>query len=493
VHESQESAQEPWLPTWYRVPLPPDGKRAARVSLEIGGMIANVAILDPRIGPRVVGARGERPWGSAAPDIVVFLADTFRADNLATYGGTAGVTPNLDALATESLCFTRAWSSSSWTLPSHATLFTGFLPFQVDATGETRLLAESLVTVVEMLAHSGYRTAALTDGGFVSGQFGLDQGFGVFSERTRLLPDKLEEARRFLEADDGRPVFLFVQTYRTHWPYRTDRQTMAEHGERLGIRGEPEDIVMDALAEAREQDGTRPRHLADLTGLHPSPHMLALARQLEAHYLGGVAGLDREFQGFLELLRESAVLDAGYLVFTSDHGEAFLEHGGFFHSQQPFEEQTRIPLLVHGDSVAPRRIDHAVSLLDLAPTLADMAGLEPLGSWSGRSLLDSVPGRPVLSFRARADADDGYVVLEGDRKVMCLREPEWEGERVLAAYDLASDPAEREDVMSAGAAWPHALLQRNASLIELALDPIVEGGSAELDPERAAELKALGY
>jgi arylsulfatase A-like enzyme len=308
-----------------------------------------------------------------------------------------------------------------------------------------------------------------------------------------MLADKLAEARRFLEADDGRPVFLFVQTYRTHWPYRTDRQTMAEHGERLGIRGEPEDIVMDALAEAREQDGTRARHLANLTGLDPSPRMLALARQLEAHYLGGVAGLDREFQGFLELLRESAVLDAGYLVFTSDHGEAFLEHGGFFHSQQPFEEQTRIPLLVHGDSVAPRRIDHAVSLLDLAPTLADMAGLEPLGSWSGRSLLDSVPGRPVLSFRARAEADDGYVVLEGDRKVMCLREPEWEGERVLAAYDLASDPAEREDVMSAGAAWPHALLQRNASLIELALDPIVEGGSAELDPERAAELKALGY
>jgi arylsulfatase A-like enzyme len=493
VLDHEETFRAPGLPAWHRVPLPAG---CARLEIEVEGMLATVAVLDPRIGPLEIGTRGARPWGAAPPDVVVFLADTFRADNLAAYGGTAGVTPNLDALAAASLCFTQAWSSATWTLPAHATLFSGYLPFQAGTTSEAPQLPDALVTLPEMLAHAGYRTVALTDGAYVSGEFGLDQGFGVFSERTRDLAEKLAETRRCIAADDGRPLFLFVQTYRVHWPYRFDAETVRVHGERLGIRGTAGELAEAALAEARSQGDEDARFLADLTQLQHTPRMRAIADELRAHYLGGVAELDGHFGRFLELLRTSGVLADGYLVFTSDHGEAFLEHGGLFHSQLPYEEQARIPLLVHGAALQPREIDHAVSLLDVAPTVAALAGIPPQPAWLGRSLLASVSDRPVLSFRVAAADDDGFALIDGRRKVLMHRatEPARAPDgRILGAFDLTLDAAETDDAAAAGAAWPREVLARHADRLELALDPIVQGEAAELDPERAAELKALGY
>ena len=502
AYEHRERWDEHSLPVWHRVPLPAEGHAGARIELEVEGALTNVAFLDPRIGPLEVGSRGERPWAESRPDIVVFLADTFRADNLAAYGGGHGLTPNLDALAARGVCFTEAWSAATWTLPSHATIFTGLYPLQVRTAGGGAKLPQSVVTVAERLEAAGYRTAALTDGGYVSAEFGVDQGFAHFTRRARWdLTEKLAEARDFLAADDGRPVFLFLHTYRTHWPYETSEQTRREHGERLGIRGKPSEVLEQAFEEARRQGATSVRHLADLTALSPTPRLLEIAGELRGHYLGSVADLDREFAGFVELLRTNGVLDGGYLVFTSDHGEAFAEHGAFFHSGRPFEEQTRIPMLIAGRSISARRVDDAVSHLDLAPTLLDMAGLAKPPDWPGHSLLSPSTGRPVLSFQASGslprhgrEAGDAMSVLEREKKVLCLLDGGEGGERrVIGAFDLALDAKEERDLAPTDGDWARALLEKHAALLALALEPVVQGEAAELDAEAEDELRALGY
>jgi hypothetical protein len=155
---------------WHTVPLPAEGGDA-RLVFEVEGALGRTAFLAPIVGPRA--APGARP--DPRPDIVLFVADTFRADNLAAYGGRLAVTPHLDELARSGVCFTRAWSTASWTLPAHVVALLRLLPGPVHVESADSRLPQDVATVAELLARAGYRTAAFTGGGYVSARFGLDR------------------------------------------------------------------------------------------------------------------------------------------------------------------------------------------------------------------------------------------------------------------------------------------------------------------------------
>jgi len=477
---------------WHVVPLPDDGVHGARLDFEVEGSPASAMFFEPTLGPREIGRRGARPWKDARADIVVFVADTLRADSLAAYGGQPGITPHLDELAGRGLCFARAWSTATWTLPSHVSMFSGYYPPQVLPPDARTRLPQAVETVAEKLARAGYRTGAITGGGFVSSQFGVDQGFGYFLEESGELDELLSEARGFLDADDGRPTFLFVQTYRVHWPYHASERTRSELGERLALRGEADKLLDAVRDEAHAQGATSVRVQVDMTGLPSSPRMAELARQMHAHYLGGVADLDRDFATFLEHLRSSGLLESGYLVFTSDHGEGFCEHAAFFHGRVPFEEQMRVPLLIAGRNLTARRIDHPVSLIDLAPTLAEMAGVQGQPDWPGRSLLSGgAKSGAIFGFEASGNRNDSLFVLEEEKKILCV--PEGTGARLVGAYDLARDGREEHDLSATDAAWPQELLGRHGASIRTLITPLVQGEAVELDADKLAELRELGY
>lgn len=264
---------------WHRVVLPFAGREAAELVFEVEGSLAVTSFLSPVLGPATVGRPGDRPWKERRPDIVLFLADTFRADNLTAYGGEANVTPNLDELAASGLCFLNAWSTSAWTLPAHATLFSGLYPPQATGMFPTdNGLVPTVETVAERLSRAGYRTGAFTDGGFVSSTFGLDQGFDVFVEITEDLKDLdrlLAQARAFLEQDDGRPTFLFVQSYRAHWPYTVSAETRAALGERLGLDDSAEELFDQISAEAAALgfDGLDSVEAMEVMPPSPSPRL----------------------------------------------------------------------------------------------------------------------------------------------------------------------------------------------------------------------------
>ena len=464
------------------VELPEDARAGARLSFSVQGDLAYAAFLDPVVGPSEIGRPAERPWTRRSPDIVVFLADTFRADNMEAYGGTLGLTPYLDELAQRSRVFQNTWSVATFTLPAHVSMFAGLYPQQVGMGGTRRTLPGSCVTIAELLGEAGYRTGAITESVMVTHEFGLDQGFARWDEARTPLDQTLERARAFLDADDGRPIFLFVQTYRTHIPYQVSSQTKEAWGERLDLSASWQDV-----------DVTMKRIMSGPRTAERNQQSQALLSMLRDQYRGTVVDLDRGFEEFHGDLIERGYDRAGYLVFTSDHGEAFNEHGVVYHPGKPWDELARVPMLVHGPNVPAEVDETSSSLVDLAPTLAELAGIDAPPSWVGRSFWSSDDEPPLLVIENSAREDAAMALIEGQRKVMTPQDAEAvRTPQVLYAYDLGADPKERNNV-GATKAWPLRVLQRHADFAARMLTPVVSPEDAALGAKKLSQLRAMGY
>ncbi len=466
--------------------LPLDAGRR-RLAFEVDGPLAYTSFLDPVIGPTEVGRFGARPWPER-PSIVVFLADTFRADNLELYGGDPSVTPELNRFASESLRFSRAWSVGTYTLPAHASLFSGLYPRQTATDAFAAALPDELETIAERLRASGYRTGAVTDSAVVSMCFGLHQGFEWFDEEQVDLASTLARARDFLDADDGRPVFLFVHTYRTHVPYRAVEDTPY----RRGAPAEDQEELQGFQALSREV--SRVLGKDGIPADHDRERLMELVGELEELYRSGARDLDCGFARFRGDLESRGIFASGWVLFTSDHGEAFLEHDELYHEGRVFEEQVRIPLLVHGPGIEPRTVEHAASLVDLAPTLAAIAGSEPNPNWLGTSLLALDRDRTVFAFECgQGEGRSTVALVEGSHKVIGLEQhAERRLTEALAAFDLAQDPGEMKDLLGADE-WPKHLFERTRGTVDFLLAPQVGPRASKLGEERLEQLRALGY
>jgi hypothetical protein len=432
--------------------------RGGTLTFELDGALALGGVFAPVVGPRELGTPRERPWRDERPDVVLFVADTLRADQLGTFGGTLDLTPRLDAFAEGCVAFTDTRAPATWTLPSHASMFTGLWPHQHGATGEYTALSADATTLAEHLGGLGYRTVAVTDQGFVSRHFGVDQGFEWFDEQTRTLPETLAATREALDADDGRPLFLFVQTYRVHEPYTATERTREALADRVRIEGEWLPVE---------------RHMASnpwgwQRGEPIPAEMRELLEQLRGLYLGGVRDLDDELGAFLAELEAEGLFERAWFVFTSDHGEGFGEHEEKGHGTGVWDEQARVPLLVRGPGLAP--------------------GPE---AWGGASLLSLETERPLFSFQCsiHPGPDRSALVTSGSKVLFPVAGEELAG-RGLVRYDLELDPDEATPLEGAEAA---ALLEEHRAALEEALTPRLESTDAYLGPGERAALAELGY
>jgi arylsulfatase A-like enzyme len=482
-----ETAQAAGRPSayWHRVPLPAAGGTGVHLAFEVEGALAYASFVTPTIGPGEIGSAGHRPWDGERPNIVLFLADTFRADNLEAYGDDLELTPHLNRLASQSLLFRRAWSVGTYTLPAHASMFSGVYPHQVGIVGTGRALPQQLRTIAELLSEHGYRTGAITDSVVVTRKYGLDQGFEWFDEHLSDFASTRRRVLSFLDADDGRPVFLFIHTYRTHIPYEVSERTRRQSGVELGIPSESFWELERTRVRLDRITDPGPDERADLAAAVAGIHGL---------YRGAVADLDRSFAELHEDLLASGLFDRGYLIFTSDHGEAMDEHGSFYHRGPVWEEQSRVPLFIVGPGLEPGGVDHAASLVDLPPTVAALAGLEPDDSWLGRSLLSLEADRPAFVFQCKAGEPGTLAIIEGSHKLIGAEDPEPLGRgEFLRAFDLAADPGEQYNRIAAPGDWPTELAGRLGKAAAELLVPIVGAEEAELDDAALEKLRSLGY
>lgn len=452
--------------------------------------------------------------GDTPPSIALIVIDTLRFDAVSSYGSERETTPNLDRLAREGLLFERAYASSSWTLPSHATIFSGLRVHEHRAGMPGRpTLPEDLVTLAERLAEAGYETVAISENAMISDVFGMLQGFEYkrasgFDHLKRPIrvsgPEAVEEW--LAGREPGRPFFLFVNLSDPHDPYK--------------IRTENPFVPPDAT---RSEIESRPRRTNSvICGALPTDRQIEILRGL---YLGEVAHADAETGRILRALRAHLGDAPLRTIATSDHGEYFGKRKLMGHYFGLDEAVLRIPMIVSGDGVERGgRVAHPVGLIDLAPTILAWAGVEAPEGWHGMPLPRRAPEpNEVRPPRPLAGAfSDDYVHLPEDWKGrMRLRDtnrirqfcvetdPVWGGMATLIRYpwkfhwfenyppelyDLGWDPYERSNQARMK---PDLVEAFSREIEEIVADSRLrtdgEGSPTELSEEARTTLRALGY
>jgi choline-sulfatase len=392
---------------------------------------------------------------STPRNVVVITIDTLRADHVGAYGYGHARTPALDRLAREGVRYERAYATAPITLPSHASLMTGRYPPGHGARHNGMRMDLKTPTLADAFAAAGYKTAAFIAAFPLDRRFGLIKGFQTYGDAMprdaggRVANDRpgrlvVDEALAWLASHRQDKFFLWVHLFEPHAPY-----------------GNP--------AEARSAK-------ADAT----------------ARYDDDIAEADVQVGRLLDGLGE--LRSRTLIVATSDHGEAFGEHGEISHSLFTYDTTLRVPLIFAGGVITNEgRHFGPVSLIDVAPTIASLAGL-PRFEADGR-ILDlpfSRSSAPSIE-REGLYAESFAPLLDfGWSPLRTIRRADW---KYIAApkpelYDLKNDPGETRNLAAEQPARA-AELKRQVDAISPSELPVV--ASAKEDRETLARLQALGY
>jgi arylsulfatase A-like enzyme len=467
----------------------------------------------------------------ARPDVVLVSIDTLRADHLGAYGRSPTLTPEMDRIAREGVMFTRGLAASPWTTPSVASIMTGLpttrhgagMPLSAGFTFRRSPLDARFTTLAQRFAAAGYRTRAVVANGFLHPESGMAHGFEQFETPsggammagfmrdlplTRLIvsltpPVKWGDYRAqgltdtalgWLGESDPRPLFLWVHYIDPHTPYRADP-----------ARLDPEAMIemIHQTHPPLREDGTVVGEIFAATDLVRSGSLWLGPRdrdRLRQYYAGAVAYTDQHVGRLFEALRAHRAKRPVVAALTADHGEEFWDHGHFEHGHDYYREVTWIPLVFWGAGAAPegRKVDTVVGLVDIAPTLVDLAGLPvmvPQSPDEGRSLTGlwgPRGGTEAPAAPARFSGGNLYglpaVLVEHGQWRFLLR-----ANGVQELYDVTHDPQELRNV-----AFEHPeLAERYRKVLEPQLATLMHTGTgtqaATVSPEQLEALRALGY
>jgi arylsulfatase len=367
-------------------------------------------------------------------NVLVLCVDVLRADHVGTWGYATNTTPSIDRLSRSSVIFQDATSAASWTKPSVPSYFTGRYPHQhglyegsreVEGALVSDTLAEEETTFAEMYRRAGFRTAAFVHNAQINGELGFDQGFERYEDDAGDARDIADRFLRWVDELDGAPFVSYLHFLDVHWPYDPP-----------GVYREvfepvPTEIDFDTPAwrvlKRNIRDG-------DIRLSESDRQTMIDLYDGELRYTDDWIG--RIFEG----LRDRGLFDETMIVFLSDHGEEFLEHGKIGHGNSLYEELLHVPLIVRfprGEHGA-RLVEKPVSLVDLLPTLADFSGLPLPDGISGRSLL------PLLEDGVTRAAAPLYAEgVHGSVYQQTIRLGRW---KYIASVEIdRDDPDDEED------------------------------------------------
>jgi tetratricopeptide (TPR) repeat protein len=365
------------------------------------------------------------------PPVIIISIDTLRADHVS-----ARTTPHIDALSRDGIVFRNAWSHSPLTLPSHLSVFTGMLPPEhgVRDNAGYRFDAKAHPTLASVLRGNGYRTGAAVSAYVLRAATGVAAGFDEYDDAIGIVDgapvgalqrsgDVTERiAEGWIAAQSEKPFFFFLHLYEPHTPYT-------------------------------------PTYDAD------------------------VAHADAIVGKFVDFLRQRGLYDRAVIVLLADHGEGLMDHGEQEHGVLLYRESLQVPLIVKPAGAREHRaVDSPVGLIDVMPTILDLAGC-PAPRTRGRSLMNASATAPIYSesLYARIHLGCGELrsIVDGDRHVIAGARGE--------VYDLRADPAEKVNV-----------IDRERRAYANARGAIAQVGGAfvtpdAIDAEEAKKLAALGY
>ncbi|MDX1572213.1 MAG: sulfatase [Xanthomonadales bacterium] len=431
--------------------------------------------------------------GPDRPHLVLVSIDTLRWDYLGPYGyAEKHISPTVNWLAENGTVFNQAVASAGTTIPSHGTMLTGLYPRQHGARSNFHALYPETDTIARALTDAGYQTGVFTSTNIITKVGKLNRGFQADNLPAPGKPGitgpqpgsvTLGEVEGWLDTltPSEDPIFLFLHIWEPHEPYE-----VTEWGdERMGDYG---DFLEDGVSvEDLRQRGQEIRNSDE--------HVAAL----QALYSGEVHAADRVLGQFFENWKRRGLLDNTVVIFTADHGQGLGERKRMGHGPTHYEHVIRVPMII-ADFRDPeaRRIDTRVGTIDIAPTLAELAGLEPMFDWFGYSLLDPElldPNQPYyVEVELRTERDtvqrddpwydpDAVGVWAGDLKLIS-RHDEY---RLLETYTDNSFPTPVDPEAE------QTMFNYLSGLIDSFRETKIDFTEAELSEETIKQLQGLGY
>lgn len=476
------------------------GRWAARQGVERLGVLARRMLVAQLVVVILLAGlvRGSQRWTerralaalpgaqTGRPNVLLIVLDTVRAFNLSLYGYGRNTSPSLDAFAAGGTTFERAFSTAPWTLPSHASMFTGLWPHEMSADWLVPL-DPGIPTLAEAMARHGFVTVGFSGNtNYVSREVGLARGFVSFEDYV-LTPGLMlrnsslvrvvsrnRTLRRLVGEDDAlgrkdarsinrsffrwldqrpanRPFFAFLNFYDAHRPY---------------LPPPPYDRMF-------VPPGTAPDPRLHRTGKPGDDQRVETTAWAENAYDGGLAWLDSQLGVLFAELSRRGLTDHTLIIITSDHGEEFGEHGLFDHGNSLYRQAVQVPLVIRGTGVVPvgERVSAPVSLRDLPMTVLDLVGLGGQEHFPGGSLARHFgPGGAAAdtllqAVRKAIRQPERYPAARGDlvsvtREGMRYIRNLGSGEEQL--FDLDHDSLEQHDLSKAPAQEARLVGMRSA-------------------------------
>jgi len=469
------------------------------------------------------------------PNVILAVMDAVRPDHLSCYGYSRKTTPNIDKIAEDGLLFENAFSATSWTPPSHASIFTGMYPSQHGVLGKNLYLDEEIPTIAEIFSSKGYETLGICITPWVGSQTGLDRGFIKFiSESSRGYLDGFshrlsldwiifcletdirfmvynwgKQARFFQEIKEwilnsqkrNKPFFIFVNYFDAHTPYAPP-QPFKRRFERIHNRNTNLEKIRDIF-----------------NSRHGYPYVAKESEVseeewdvLKSWYDGGIAYIDFFLGKFFDYLKERELYNNTFIAITSDHGENFGEHQLANHLFCLYDTLLHVPLIMrypeHGS--VGKRISSIVSHIDILPTLLGVSNIE-MKTNSNIKGVNMIPfenriyhkhicaeyGPPVADINALKRLSpkvDPSICNKYNKNLKCIRSNDFkyiissDGREEL--YDLEKNPEESRNIISE---FPEKAKELKSLLtVELKGHPIKKR-IFTFDYEMKKRLQELGY
>lgn len=447
----------------------------------------------------------QRPAAAAdAGNVLFIVVDTLRADHLPAYGYAEGKTPNLNVFAREAIRFNEAFANASWTRPSFASLLSGRYASSHRTMAKSASLPDEITTLPEAMCDGGYTTLGVVTNYNVAPFFNFHQGFDryVYLEPTFVLG-----------ANDTAAKLLLVQFLRQKIETYKAKRNQVEPGSayqdarvvnrQIGtlLDGAPKDRPWFLFAGYMDPHDPYFPHPYDGTGYSRAAHQTpepGEADSLRTLYDGEITYWDEHFGHLIADLKKRGVYDEMTIVVTSDHGEEFMDHGGFWHGTTLYDEQLHVPLFMKlpHRRAAGTVVRHWVQSIDIMPTLLEQAGIAIPPGVQGLGLFvdhesafaeESHEGNVLQALRMRRGASELKVITANERNP-----------RGLAPVELYRVDQDAHELVNLASDRPEELRIAETRLRDGALDA-VQGAARErtidvaADSDAQRKLQALGY
>lgn len=444
--------------------------------------VLTVALATFPAAPRDVAALAPASLSAkeaAQPDIILIVVDALRPDHLGCYGYGLPTSPTIDRLAERGILCETAISQASWTKASFACLVTSRYPFQTGVTDWFSVLPDTVVTMQEVLAANGYETICVINMVGLADKYRVLKGFAktdVAGKNARR-DSQTTDAAIALMADARGPFLALVHYFGAHDPYRPSGESRQMFA--LDLPAADSETPGGATRDDSADDST---YLAGDTDQQDAAPTSFDARLYDAC----IRDVDGEIQRIVTFLEERGLAENTVMIITADHGEAFREHGRFSHGWSLFDEEIKIPLVIHFPKRYPQgnRVALQVRSIDIFPTILDLAGIDAPAGLEGRSIVApaGVSAEEPRGERSH-DGDPAFKPFFPPEVAYCetsMRKavPNLKAIRTLerkavvepptgliSIYDLKADPRERDDL------WPDRVDSRDPLLKMLSTVP----------------------